>query len=158
MKASDIRWFELSIGDAMTARSFDTIDVDSPASTIRELSFTRYLSEGIGLSDSPRVRLVKDRERSLDIHAEERYALDRIAITDVLDQLSPFDRDLICLSVAYSAPVQYDGYWPPGPEDIVRYLEVVYYRRPILKRTMYVRLERAYQRARGLAASRWRRG
>ncbi|HXC25046.1 MAG TPA: hypothetical protein VNU46_03960 [Gemmatimonadaceae bacterium] len=62
---------------------------------------------------------------------EESELLDRIAIRMELERLSPLDRALMTLRVAYRVPKGYAGPWPPTSASVGAYAGPRYLGRPL---------------------------
>jgi hypothetical protein len=73
---------------------------------------------------------------------EESAIIDKIAIDIELERLTPINRTLIELRVAYRIPTGYAGPWPPDKTAIGAYVGPTYLGRPLSATRTQVRTAR----------------
>ena len=76
---------------------------------------------------------------------QESALLDRIAIRQELERLTPLDRTLIELRFAYRIPSGYAGPWPPTSTSAGEYAGRRYLGRPLSATTVKERIQRVLE-------------
>lgn len=82
----------------------------------------------------------------------ENQELNRLAINYVLDQLSPFHRELLQLRVSFRRPSSYTGSWPATTADVAHYIGMKFRNKPLSRNTLFRETQTAFNLARAIAS------